>query len=128
MELGKPRKIFIVDDDPLLSEALKDYLSRQVPHDITIFKTGEECLRNMKATPEIIILDYNLNSLERTAANGMEILHSIKHMYPSVHVIMLSSQERYSIALKTIQEGAEQYVIKGKDAFEEIDRMIGRLD
>jgi hypothetical protein len=37
---------------------------------------------------------------------------------------MLSSQESYLKAARTIQEGAEQYVIKGEDAFEKIAGLI----
>ena len=36
-------------------------------------------------------------------------------------------QERYGIAMQTVQKGAEQYVIKGKDAFEKIAQMINDI-
>jgi len=58
----------------------------------------------------------------------MEILQTIKKNYPLIHIIMLSSQERYGIALETIHQGAEQYVIKGEDAFETIAEMVNELD
>jgi two-component system OmpR family response regulator len=124
MELDKPRKIFIVDDDTMLTEALKDYLTRRTPNDIRIFNTGEECLKSLAENPDVIILDYYLNSVQKDAANGMEILQVIKKHYPEIHVIMLSSQERYTIALQTIQKGAEQYVIKDGNAFGKIASMI----
>ncbi|MEI7526865.1 MAG: response regulator [Mariniphaga sp.] len=124
MELDKPKKIFVVDDDTMLTEALKDYLTRETPHDISIFHTGEECLKHLNENPDCIILDYYLNSVRKDAANGMEILQVIKKHYPGLHVIMLSSQERYAIALQTIQKGAEQYVIKDENAFGKIASMI----
>jgi hypothetical protein len=40
---------------------------------------------------------------------------------------MMSSQERYSIALQSIQRGAEQYVIKDKDAIESIAKMVKEI-
>lgn len=124
MELDKPKKIFVVDDDTMLTEALKDYLTRETPHDISIFHTGEECLKHLNENPDCIILDYYLNSVQKEAANGMEILQVIKKNYPDIHVVMLSSQEHYAIALQTIQKGAEQYVIKDEDAFGKIASMI----
>ena len=124
MELDKPKKIFVVDDDTMLTEALKDYLTRETPHDISIFHTGEECLKHLNENPDCIILDYYLNSVRKDAANGMEILQVIKKHYPGLHVIMLSSQERYAIALQTIQKGAEQYVIKYENAFGKSASMI----
>jgi DNA-binding NarL/FixJ family response regulator len=128
MDFSKPRKIFIVDDDIMLTEALKDYLIRKIPHDVRVFGTGEECIQNLNDKPDFIVLDYYLNSVQKDAANGMEILQVIKKHYHHIHVIMLSSQERYSIALQTIQKGAEQYVIKDEDAFEKIAALIDKWE
>jgi DNA-binding NarL/FixJ family response regulator len=116
-----------VDDDEMLTEALKDYLTRKTPNDIIIFSTGEECLKHLKENPDVIILDYYLNTIQKDAANGMEILQVIKKHYPELHVIMLSSQEHYAIALQTIQKGAEQYVIKDENAFGKIASMIREI-
>lgn len=127
MNSGKSKKIFIVDDDAMLTEALTDYLTRKVSHKISSFHTGEDCLKHLSENPDVIILDYFLNAVHKDAANGMEILQTIKKDYPQMHIIMLSGQERYGVALQTIQKGAEQYVIKDKDAFEKINQMIDAL-
>lgn len=127
MDSGKPKKIFIVDDDTMLTEALQDYLTRKVAHQIHSFHTGEECLKHLSEEPDLIILDYYLNTVQKDAANGMEILQTIKKHYHRIHVIMLSSQERYGVAIQTIQKGAEQYVIKDETAFEKIALMISEM-
>jgi len=127
MEFSKPKKIFIVDDDAMLREALSDYLTRTVPHQITCFNTGEDCLKHIGENPDIIILDYYLNTVKKDAANGMEILQAIKKTSRNIHVIMLSSQERYVIAMQTIQKGAEQYVIKDDFAFENIAKIVAKM-
>lgn len=124
MELGLPKKIFIVDDDSMLTEALQDYITRKVQHEVRIFHTGEECLKYLHEKPEYVILDYNLNSVHKDAANSMQILETIKKHHPEIHVIMLSSQEKYLVALQSIQKGAEQYVIKDETAFEKISEII----
>ena len=123
----RPRKIFIVDDDLMITEALSDYLTREVPHQITIFPTGEECLKHLHENPEVIILDYFLDSVNRDAANGMEILQQIRKSQSKASVIMLSSQERYSVAAQTLQKGAEQYVIKDLESFSKIADIISRI-
>jgi two-component system OmpR family response regulator len=122
------KKIFIVDDDVMFTEMLRDYLGKRAEYEIQVFNTGEDCLKQLSANPDVIILDYYLNSVSKDAANGMQILEAIKKQNPQVHVVMLSSQERYGIALQTITKGAEQYVIKGKDVFEEIENIVSQLD
>jgi len=118
-------KVFIVDDEPLLSEMLSDYLLNNQPNlAITSFLTGEECLKKLYENPDVIILDFHLNSKVMDAANGIDILKEIKQKNKTVPVIMLSSQESYTKAVQTIGLGAIHYVIKGKDAFEEIQKII----
>ena len=114
------KKIFVVDDDEMLSTALEDFLKRKTLHHVQVFNTGEECLKFLADEPDIIILDYNLNSVYKDAANGMKILEAIKNEDRAIRVIMLSSQQAYGTALQTISMGAEEYVIKAPDAFEKI--------
>jgi len=118
-------KIFIVDDEPLLSEMLTDYLQEQNPgFIIKSFPTGEACLNELYKNPDVIVLDYYLNSREKDAANGIDILREIKKHNKNLPIFMLSSQKNYSTATRTIMYGAVHYVIKGQDAFEEIYRLI----
>ena len=124
MEVNKPKKIFIVDDDEMLTMAMSDYLTRETPHEISIFHTGEECVKHISENPDVIILDYYLNTVQKDASNGLEILEAIRNHLTNTRFIMLSNQESYYKAIQTIQKGAEQYVIKGEDAFEKIAKMI----
>lgn len=124
MEIKAPKKIFIVDDDEMLTTAMTDYLSRDAAHDISVFHTGEEAVRHLGENPDVVILDFYLNTVEKDAADGLEVLEAMRVQLPNTRFIMLSSQESYSKAAQTIQKGAEQYVIKGEDAFEKIAEMI----
>lgn len=124
METSTPKKIFLVDDDEMLTMAMTDYLSRYVKHDIIVFHTGEEALKNTSENPDVVILDFYLNTVEKDAANGLEILEAMRLKLPNARYIMLSSQESYLKAMQTIKKGAEQYVIKGEEAFQKIVDMI----
>ncbi|MBX7109544.1 MAG: response regulator [Chitinophagales bacterium] len=127
MDFSKPKKIIIVDDDDRLNQALSDYLTRHVQHQVQMFNTGEESLKYIDESTDVVILDYELNARHKDAASGLEILQAIKKHYPRIHIIILSSLERYSVALETIYKGAEQYVIKDEEAFEKISSMITEL-
>ena len=123
------RKIFIVDDNDMLSMALEDFITSKTPHTVQVFGTGEECIRHLATeVPDIIILDYYLNSIEHKAANGSKILEAIKKIDPSIHVIMLSGQDAYGAALQTIMKGADSYVIKDADAFTKIESILRNLN
>ena len=118
------KKIFIVDDNEMFAEMLKDRLSNNPSYRMSVFNTGEECIKNLYLNPDLIILDYFLNDVFKEAANGLEILGEIKRHNDQIHVIMLSSQEKYTVAAQTISKGAEQYVVKDDDAFNNIGKIL----
>jgi two-component system OmpR family response regulator len=124
MEFATPKKIFIVDDDEMLTEALSDFLTRKVAHNISIFNTGEDCMQHIAENPDVVILDFYLNTVKKDAADGLEVLEAFRKHLPNTRFIMLSSQESYGIAARTIQKGAEHYVIKDDDAFQKIAELI----
>jgi DNA-binding NtrC family response regulator len=111
------RKVFLVDDDPMHLQMLKDHLSSKFNIDITTFSTGEDCLANLDKDPDVIVLDYYLNSVEKSAANGIEILKKIKARKPETEVVMMSGQEKIEIAVETMACGAFDYVIKNESSF-----------
>ena len=124
MESRQPKKIFIVDDDEMLTATLSDFLTRKVAHEISVFHTGEDCLERIAENPDVIILDFYLNTVNKDAMDGLEILKVIRKHTPNTRVIMLSSQEKYGVAITTVMKGAEQYVIKDEEAFEKIAKLI----
>ena len=103
---------------------LSDHLQENPLNNVTVFYTGEDCIRNLHLNPDVIILDYNLSSEVHDAANGMEILQQIKKIDPEVHVIMLSSQDEYGKALQAVVKGALEYVVKDDEAFKRIDHIL----
>ncbi len=121
----KYRNIFVVDDDEMMATMLCDHLQKNKYYKVTVFYTGEECVKNLNLEPDVVILDYQLNNVVPDAANGLQILQQIKKHDPNIHVVMLSSQDEYGKALQTIVKGALEYVVKNDDAFKRIDHIIG---
>lgn len=122
------KKIFVVDDSEFESNILQDYILTNSMHNVCVFGTGEDCIRALADEPDVIILDYTLNSVHPNAADGGQILHTIKKIAPEIHVVMLSSQDDYGIAIQTVMKGADTYIVKDTDAFEKIVRVIHELD
>lgn len=121
------KKVFIVDDNEMFANMVSDHLSANPRLDVSVFLTGEDCLNNLYLDPEIVILDYYLNDVTKEAADGLEVLTELKKNNPSVHVIMLSGQEHYGVALQTLARGAMQYVMKDDHAFAKLDEIIASL-
>ncbi len=121
------RYIFLVDDEPIQNEMLKDYLSERFLYEILIFDNGEEALQKIHLNPEIIILDYHLSAHNPKAKNGVEILKEMKERAPDAQVIMLSGQDKIEVAVDSLKYGAYDYVIKGETAFSRTENIINNL-
>ena len=117
-------KLFLVDDDVDFLKLLKIQLLQQ--HDIVIetFSTGELCIEHLSSNPDIIIVDYNLDSVEKDAMNGIETLDKIKSVNADIPVIMLSAQDEIDIALKCMSHKAFDYVVKSASDFLRLKKVI----
>ena len=119
--------IFLVDDEPIQNEMLKDYISDKFEFEIKTFDNGEEALANINLNPEIIVLDFHLNAHLANAKNGVEVLKDITAVSPSTHVIMLSGQDKLEVAVDSMKYGAYDYIIKGETAFSRIENVINNI-
>ena len=121
------KTIFIVDDDPMQSSMMQDYLSKYSTFNFHIFNSGEECLKNLSLDPQIVFLDYNFDKAGKNAMNGVEILKEIKAQKPAIEVVMISGQDRIDVAVNTMKYGAFDYIVKSESAFHRSENAIFNL-
>ncbi len=117
--------IFIVEDNKVFNLALKTDIETAFPNfPITIqsFETGEECMKKFKEEkPQVVILDYHLNSNFPNAADGIKVLDWIKKENDETYIIMLTSDDKIDIAISSFQHGASDYVVKTETKFRKIN-------
>jgi two-component system OmpR family response regulator len=116
--------LFLVDDDALFLKSLEIEFAQSTQSVIKKFATGELCLENLAQNPDIIILDYYLNSVDKNAINGLETLDRIKTAFPQIPVIMLSSQDKIAVAVNCMKHQAFDYIVKSETAFIRLQKSI----
>ena len=116
--------LFLVDDDALFLKSLEIEFTQNTESAIKTFATGELCLENVSQNPDVIILDYHLNSVDKNAINGLEILDRIKAANPQIPVIMLSSQDKIEVAVNCMKHQAFDYIVKSETAFIRLQKAI----
>ena len=117
-------KLFLVDDDALFLKSLEIEFLNHADFDIYTFATGELCIENLKKNPDIIILDFHLDGINKGAMNGLDTLDIIKKFDKDIHVIMLSSQDKIEVAVKCMHHKATDYVVKSETAFFRLKQII----
>ena len=117
-------KLFLVDDDALFLKSLEIDFLQHADFDIETFATGELCISELSHKPDVIILDYHLDSINKNAMNGLETLDKIKSFNPDIPVVMLSSQDKIDVAINCMHHLAYDYVIKSETAFIRLQKII----
>ena len=117
-------KLFLVDDDALFLKSLEIDFMENADFDIETYATGELCIANLSHKPDVIILDYQLDVIEKGAMNGLETLAKIKAFNPDIPVIMLSSQDKIEVAINCMHLKAADYVVKSETAFMRLKKII----
>lgn len=120
--------IFLVDDDKMFLKSLEHSLQHKLKNNILIrsFLTGEECLESLYQKPDIVVLDYMLNSNYPKAMDGIEVLRKIKQADPDTTVIMISGQKKIGVAVEALKYGAFNYVPKKSNELQQIRVAIRR--
>ena len=106
---------------------LKETLVDNEDFHIVAFQSGEECVSNLHLKPDVIVLDYFLNSENPEAKNGLEILKEVHDIMPDAKVIILSGQEDGNIVYDFVRENATNYVVKDDNAFDNIKKAIENI-
>jgi DNA-binding NarL/FixJ family response regulator len=120
--------IAVIDDDPAMCEMIGDSLKKKYPDaDIPKFNTGEDAIAQLFSAPDIVILDYQLDSVKADALNGIQVLTQLKEQYPDIPVIFLSGQDRTDVAANAIKYGAHDYIVKNETAFHKLELAVNNL-
>lgn len=123
--------IFIVEDNKVYRMAIQSDIQNTFKDkniEIHMFQTGEECMEKFKKLkPQVVILDYNLNSKYPDAADGIKVMDWMKKADKNIHIIMLTSEDNINIALKSFHHGASDYVVKTETQFRKINYSLLNL-
>lgn len=116
--------LFLVDDDALFLKSLEIEFQQHADFNIETYATGELCVESLSHNPDVIILDYQLDGIDKSAMNGIETLDKIKAYNQDIPVIMLSSQDKIDVAIDCMHHRAFDYVVKSETAFVRLQKII----
>ncbi len=106
---GKPARILIVDDHPLIREGLTARISHQPG--LVICGEAEDvsgalkCLRNQR--PDVMIVDIALRE-----GNGLDLVKQARALDPELRMLVVSAYDETLYAERALRAGALGYVSK----------------
>jgi DNA-binding NtrC family response regulator len=109
-----PSRILIVDDDPIVSESLAEFL-RAEGHNPATAASGEEALTLLAAAESteppqpfaLVITDVAMPAMD-----GLELLRRISKDHPGTAAIVLTAYGTIESAVQALRHGAADYLTK----------------
>jgi DNA-binding NarL/FixJ family response regulator len=103
-------KILVVDDHPLLREALREHL-HQLAQGVEIFEASS-CKEALALAAQHAPLDLALLDLHLPDAHGFSALTGLRTQHPEIPVVVLSAQDDRVTVFEALDRGAMGFVPK----------------
>lgn len=113
-------KILILDDDRELGEMLRDFITQTCHCEVTYLSHEDDFWPQIEQQRyDLLLLDYKLNTI-----TGLSILEALKERQISLPTIMMTGEGSEQVAVKAIQAGALDYLVKGEMSFDLLPAVI----
>lgn len=102
-------RILLVDDDPVLLQALPDTLRLRIP-ELTI----DTCLSGLQALERLQTSDYDavISDIKMPNLDGLALLAKIQLEWPNIPIILMTGHGEEELANRGLQGGAFDFVQK----------------
>ena len=120
-------KLFVVDDDAIYLKLIEIEFLQYPDFKLETYESGEICIENLSHAPDLIILDYHLDGIDKNAMNGIQTLDKIKASNPGIPVVMLSAQDKIEVAINCMHHKAFDYIVKSETAFLRLQKVIATI-
>ena len=119
--MTKKPHILVVDDEPAMREALKDWLMED-GYNVGLAASGQEAIAKCQETSwEVILLDLKMPGMD-----GIEALKRLKEINPEAEILMMTAYATVDSAVKAMKEGAFDYLVKPFDP-DEVEMQIKKI-
>jgi two-component system response regulator HydG len=99
--------IMIVDDEKIVRESLYHWFTK-IGHTVKKAASGFEALEQLAENPfDVLFVDIKMPEM-----NGIELLEKVKTSYPDTIVIIITAYGSIESAVKAMQLGASDYLLK----------------
>ncbi|MGK3138367.1 response regulator [Pantoea trifolii] len=116
--------IVVVDDHPLIREALKNSIQHHASLSlVALCKNREELMQYLPHhTVDLLVLDYVLGG--KDTVDGLQLIKQLRARYPKLKILMYSAIESPALVQMVLKNGVRGYISKTKDVDELIEAIL----
>lgn len=124
----KKANVLIVDDDPDVLTAVKLLMKTEAQEIITEKNPENLNWLLQRNQIDLVLLDMNFNSAINTGNEGIYWLRKVKEWKPNVCIIMITAYGDIDLAVRSLKEGADDFIVKPWHNEKLIDTIKDLLD
>jgi len=115
-------RVLLFERNPSDALVLREHLAatRQIAVDVTHVDAVDDILTQLRAHEWGAIL----LGLDKLDGQGLEVLNAVQAAAPKIPVIVLAAQDDGTSAIKALQAGAQDYLVKGEVSSSLLERSI----
>jgi len=114
-------RILIADDEETARNSLGQILTDD-GYQVCLAADGKEALRLVaQESPDVLLTDLRMPGMD-----GQEVLSRVRQGYPEVAVVVMTAHGTIRSAVRSLRDGAEDYLTKPIDV-EELEHLLERL-
>jgi two-component system, NtrC family, response regulator HydG len=107
MEHGRNNRVLFVEDDPVFTKMVGDFLTRK-GFEVSPFSRVSEAIRELKTHKyDLLLLDFRLPDGE-----GLEVLQAARVQWGHIPSVIMTSVHDIRVAVRAMKAGAVDYITK----------------
>ncbi len=119
-----PLRVLLVEDNPGDAELIAEMLRDDVP-DVASFAIRHVArLADARAELDRSPVDVVLLDLSLPDSHGLDSLQTLRAVAPELPVVVMTGLADDEVALRAVQAGAQDYLVKGRDAAGAVRRAV----
>ena len=110
-EHREPKRIFVIDDQPVVHEGLRSIIDNQ--DDLIVCGAAFEVSQALELfetlKPDLVIIDVSLGD-----EDGLQLIQEMRHLNADLPIMVLSARPESDYAERILKAGASGYLMKNK--------------
>src|SRR5437660_12552556 len=106
--VARKRRVFIVDDHPLVRDGLANFINQQA--DLAVCGEAEDSAGAIagieSCRPDVALIDISLKN-----ESGLELVKTLQAQFPEIALIVISMHDEQLYAERALHAGARGYVL-----------------
>ena len=99
--------IMVIDDEKIVGDMAKLSLEQE-GYEVETFLNGESALARLEQKPfDVVVTDLKMKGID-----GLEILRTVKHLYPETVVIMITAFANLDVAIEALRDDVQDFFPK----------------